>query len=156
MSTASKALAALLRDSEKWREFFGQCCAHGSRRLRAQARRQFREELAHQGDAFSPSEVEDAALIAARKLLRNTLAAEWDAEHADRICKEAMTRMSECFAKLSADEKDRINLDGQDGWHDRMYRAGIDNDSAAFREALEGWERAGLEALADLRREGAA
>ena len=156
MSAVNKALAALLRDSDEYREIFRACCEDGPKRLRAQARRQFREELADRGHAFPPAEVEDAMLTAARKLLPNTPAAQWDAEHADCLCKDAMARMGEYFAKLSADDKDRLNLDGQDEYHDRMYRAGLDNDPAAFREALEGWERVGLEAIAELRREGAA
>ena len=131
MSTVNKALAALLRDSAEWREFFRQCCESGALRLRAQATTQFREELADRGHAFSAAEVEDAMLTAARKLLPNTPATQWDAEHAERLCRDAMARMGECFAKLSEDE-------------------------AAFREALEGWERAGLEALVDLWQEGAA
>jgi len=64
--------------------------------------------------------------------------------------------MGEHFARLSEDDKDRLNLDGQDEHHDRMYRAGLENDPAAFREALKDWERAGIEAIEDLRREGAA
>ena len=153
---ASRALAALLRDSEEWREFFRRCCESGPLRLRTQARRQFRDELQDRGHVFSPVEVEDAMLTAARKLLPNTPAAQWDPEWADRLCKDALARLGEHFAKLSTDDKDRLNLDGQDEYHDRMYRAGLDNDPAAFREALAGWERAGVEAIQAMRREGAA
>lgn len=155
MSAAGKALAALLRDSEEWRGFFKQCCESSGLRLRAQARRQFHDELLDRGHAFSPAELEDALLTAARKLLPDSPAAEWDTEWADRICRDAIPRLGEHFARLSAEDKDRLDLDGQDGWHDRMYRAGLDNDPAAFRAALEGWERAGREAVEDLRREGA-
>ncbi len=156
MSAARKALAALLRYSGEWRGFFRTCCEAGALRLRTQARRQFREELRDRGHTLSPDDVEDALLTAARKLLPKTPAAEWDPEWADRLCKDALARMGEVFAQLSEADRDQLNLDGQDEHHDRMYRAGLNNDPVAFREALEGWERAGVEAIEGLRREGAA
>jgi hypothetical protein len=51
------------------------------------------------------------------------------------------------YVGLSAEEKVDLDLSAQDVWDERMRSAGLDNDPAAFRVALKGWEQAGLEAL---------
>jgi hypothetical protein len=60
------------------------------------------------------------------------------------------------YAGLSAEEKDALDLSDQDLWDERMVAAGLDNDPAAFRAALKGWERAGLEAIERARVKGGA
>ena len=63
------------------------------------------------------------------------------------MCKDVLARSAEHYAVLSAEEKYALDLSGQDVWDERMRAAALNNDPAAFRVALEGWERAGLEAM---------
>lgn len=82
---------------------------------------------------------------------------EWDADHASRLCRDALARLGEHYASLSEAERDRLDLSGQDAPEEAMLRAGQDDDPAAFRAALKEWERAGLQALQAAReRDGAA
>ena len=87
----------------------------------------------------------------ARELLPNTPAARWDAKWAHELCKDALARLAKAYAGLCADEKDALNLSTRDIWDERICFAGQDNDPAAFRTALERWERAGLEAMERIR-----
>jgi hypothetical protein len=48
------------------------------------------------------------------------------------------------------------DLSAQDVWDARMHGAGLANDPVAFQVALEGWTRAGLEAMQQLRIRGGA
>lgn len=155
MSAASKALGDLLRDSEEWRGFFRRCCEEGPLRVRAVVL-QWREELEERGHAVAVVDLEDALMIAARKLLPDSPGAEWDSGWAVALCKDSIARLGEHYAGLTAAERDVLDLSGQHPWDERMYEAGIENDPPAFREALREWERVGLEALAEIRREGAA
>ncbi len=95
-------------------------------------------------------------MVAARKLLPDSPGAEWDPDWAVALVKDSIARLGEHYAGLTAAEKDALDLSGQHPWDDRMHAAGLDNDTVAFREALRGWERAGLEALEAIQREGAA
>jgi hypothetical protein len=143
---ASTTLLDLFKDERKWRRFFRSCCETGTRRLRAQAW-QYRDELKERGYSCPTEEVEDALLGLARALLPETAAAQWDAEWAHALCKDALARLAEYYAGLSAEEQDALDLSGQDVWDERMVAAGLDNNPTAFRAALKGWERAGLEAM---------
>ena len=152
---ARTALLELFKESGERRAFFRSCCETSAFRLRSQAR-QFRDELKDRGNQFQMGEVKDALLGLARELLPDTLAAQWDAEWAHDLCKEALARLAERYAKLSTAEKEAVDLSGQDAWDERMRFAGLANDPAAFRAALNGWEQAGLEAMEKVRVKGGA
>jgi hypothetical protein len=92
----------------------------------------------------------------ARELLPDTPAAKWDAEWAHELCNDALARLSERYAELSATEKEALDRYCQNVWERRMHAAGLANDPTAFRVALEGWERAGLEAMQRVRVQGGA
>lgn len=108
---------------------------------------QFGDELKKRGYPYPTEEVEVALLGLARHLLPESAAAGWDAEWAHELCKVALSRLAEHYARLSAGEKDALDLSGQCSWDQRMRSAGLDNNPAAFRAALKGWEKAGLEAM---------
>ena len=152
---ARTALLELFKKSSGWRDFFRSCCEISALRLRSQVW-QFRDELRDRGNQFQADEVEDALLSLARELLPDTPAAQWDAEWAHELCKGVLTRLAKSYAELSATEKEAVNLSVQDVWDERMHAAGFANDPAAFRAALKGWERAGLEAMEQVRVKGGA
>jgi hypothetical protein len=152
---ARTALLELFKDSSVWRAFFRSCCESSAFRLRSQTP-QFRDELKEQGHGFLTEEVEDALLGLARDLLPNTPAAKWDAEWAHELCKDSLARLSERYTELSTAEKEAVDLSGQGVWDERMHEAGLANDPVAFRVALEGWTRAGFEAMEQLRIRGGA
>jgi hypothetical protein len=143
---ARTALLELFKESHEWRDFFRSCCEMSAFRLRAQAW-QFRDELRDRGNRFQADEVEDTLLGLARELLPDTPAAQWDAEWAHKLCKDALTHLAKAYAELSAEEKEAVNLSAQEVWDERMHAAGQDNDPVAFRAALQCWERAGLDAI---------
>jgi hypothetical protein len=143
---ARTALLELFRESREWRAFFCSCCEMSASRLRSQTW-QFRDEVKDRGHKLQAEEVEDALLGLARELLPDTPAAQWDAEWAHELCKDALARLAKAYAGLSADERDALGFSNQDVWDERMYAAGQDNDPAAFRAALRCWERAGLGAM---------
>ncbi len=143
---ARTALLELFKQSSKWRAFFRSCCETSAFRLHSQAW-QFGEELKDRGNQFQAEEVEDALLWLARRLLPHTPGAQWDAEWAHKLCKDALARLAKAYAELSAKEKDALDLSAKDVWDERMHAAGLVNDPIAFRAALWRWERAGLEAI---------
>jgi hypothetical protein len=152
---ARTALLELFKDSSGWRVFFRSCCETSAFRLRSQTW-QFREELKERGYRFLTEEVEDSLLGLARELLPDTPAARWDAEWAHDLCKDALAHLAKRYAELSTADKEDVDLSGQGVWDERMYDAGLANDSVAFRVALEGWTRAGLEAMEQVRIRGGA
>jgi hypothetical protein len=152
---ARTALLELFRDSSEWRAFFRSCCEISAFRLRSQVW-QFRDELKDRGNRSEADGVEDALLGLARELLPDTPAAHWDAEWAHELCKDALARLAKAYAGLSADERDALGFSNQDVWDERMCAAGQDNDPAAFRAALIGWERAGLDAMHSVQVRGGA
>jgi hypothetical protein len=143
---ARTALLELFKESSVWRTFFRSCCETSAFRLRSQAW-QFHDELEDRGAQFQADELEDALLGLAQELLPETQSAQWDTEWAHELCKAALTRLAKAYARLSAEEKEAVDLSAQDVWDERMYAAGRDNDAAAFRAALRCWERAGLDAI---------
>jgi hypothetical protein len=149
------ALLELFKDSSEWRAFFRSCCETSAFRLRSQAW-QFREELKDRGNQIQTDEVEDSLLGLARELLPDTPAAQWDAEWAHDLCRDALAHLARAYAGLSAEEKDALDLSAQEVWDERMHEAGLANDPVAFRTALDGWTRAGLEAMERLRIKGGA
>jgi hypothetical protein len=152
---ARTALLELFKDSSEWRAFFRSCCETSPSRLRSQAW-QFCDELKDRGNAFQAEEVEDSLLGLARKLLPHTLAAQWDAEWAHDLSRDALAHLARSYAGLSAEGKDTVDLSAQDVWDERMHKAGLANDPLAFRVALDGWTRVGLEAMEQLRIKGGA
>ena len=152
---ARTALLELFKDSSEWRAFFRSCCETSAFRLRSQAW-QFRDELKDRGNQTQADEVEDALLGLARELLPKIPAARWDSQWAHELCKAALARLAKCYAELSTTEKEAVNLSAQEVWDERMRAAGLANDPAAFRVALKGWERAGLEAMERVRAKGGA
>jgi hypothetical protein len=152
---ARTALLELFKESSGWRTFFRSCCESSALRLRSQAW-QFREELKERGHGFLTEEVEDALLGLARELLHNTPAAQWDAEWAHDLCKDALALLAERYTELSTADKEAVDLSGQGVWDEQMHDAGLANDPVAFRVALEGWSRAGLEAMERSRIRGGA
>ena len=152
---ARTALLELFKDSSGWRAFFRSCCETSALRLRSQVW-QFRDELKDRGHKLRGDEVEDSLLGLARELLANTPAAQWDAEWAHDLCKDALARLSERYAELSTADKAAVDLSGQGVWDERMHDAGLANDPVAFRVALDGWTRARLEAMEQVRIKGGA
>ena len=152
---ARTALLELFKDSSGWRAFFRSCCETSAFRLRSQAW-QFREELNDLGNQFHADEMEDSLLGLARELLPNTPAAHWDAEWAHEVCKDALALLAKRYAEVSTAEKEVLDLSVQEVWDERMHSAGLANDPLAFRVALNGWTRAGLEAMEQLRIRGGA
>jgi hypothetical protein len=124
-------------------------------RLRSQAW-QFRDELNDRGHKLQAEEVEDSLLGLARELLPDTPAAKWDAGWAHNLCKEALARLAKRYAEISSAEKEVLDFSAQGVWDERMHEAGLANDPLAFRVALDGWTRAGLEAMERLRIKGGA
>src|SRR5215213_9512275 len=152
---APTALLELFKKSSEWRAFFRSCCETSALRLRSQAW-QFRDEFKELGHGFLTEEVEGSLLGLARELLPNTPAAQWDTEWAHNLCKDALARLAERYAELSTAEKEVLDLSAQEVWDERMHDAGLANDPVAFRAALKSWERAGLEAMEQLRIRGGA
>ena len=152
----STALLELFKEDKEWRRSFRSCCERSAHRLTAQTW-QFRDELEQRGSIFSAEEVEDALLGLARKLLPESAAAQWDAKWAHALCRGALSHLAERFAGLSAKEKDTLDLSDQAIWDERVVAAGLENNPVAFRKALKGWERSGMEAIERVRiREGGA
>jgi hypothetical protein len=143
---ARAALLRLFAKEREWQSFFRSCCEMSTYRLIAQAW-QFRDQLKDRGHPYPTEELEHALLDLARELLPESAAAQWNAEWAHELCKDAIARLAEHYAGLSAGEKDALDLSGQDVWDERMRAAGLENDPAAFQTALEEWEKAGLEAM---------
>jgi hypothetical protein len=152
---ARTALLKLFKDSSEWRAFFRSCCEISPSRLRSQVW-QLSDELNDRDHKLQEDEVEDALLGLARDLLPDTPAAQWDAEWAHELCNDALALLAKRYAELSAQEKDTVDLSAQDEWDERMHEAGLANDPLAFRVALDGWARAGLEAMDQLRIRGGA
>jgi hypothetical protein len=152
---ARTALLELFKESSEWRVFFRSCCETSAFRLRSQAW-QFCEELKDRGNQFQADEMEDALLGLARELLPDTPAAQWDAEWAHNLCKDALARLAQRYAEFSTAEKEVLDSSVQYERDERMHDAGLANDPVAFRVALEGWTRAGLEAMEQLRIRGGA
>jgi hypothetical protein len=88
--------------------------------------------------------------------LPDTSAAQWDAKWAYEVCKEALAHLAKRYAEISTAEKEMLDLSVQDEWDERMHAAGLANDPVAFRVALKGWTRAGLEAMEGSRIRGGA
>ncbi len=100
--------------------------------------------------------MEDTLIWSARELLPDTPGAQWEAEWAHELYKDALARLAKAYAGLSAEGKDALDLSAQDVWDERMCAAGQDNDPVAFRTALRCWERAGLEAMERVQVKGGA
>jgi hypothetical protein len=147
---ATTALLDLFREERQWRRFFRSCCETSTRRLMAQAW-QFGDELRERGYPCPAEEIEVALLGLARDLLPESVAAGWDAEWAHDLCKNALSRLAEHYSVLSTEEKYALELSGQDLWDERITDAGLGNDPVAFRAALKGWERSGIEAVERVR-----
>lgn len=152
---ARTALLKLFKESWEWRAFFRSCCETSASRLRSQAW-QFRDELKELDNQLQADEVEDALLGLARELLPDTPAAQWDTEWAHDSCKAALAHLAEHYAELSNADTGVLDFSAQDVWDERMQVAGLANDPVAFRVALDGWTRAGLEAMEQLRIKGGA
>jgi hypothetical protein len=152
---ARTTLLELFKKSSGWRAFFRSCCETSALRLRSQTW-QIRDELKDRGNQFQADEVEDALLSLARELLPDTPAAQWDAECAHKLCKSALTDLAAHYAEFSVAEKEVLDLSAQEVWDERMQVAGLANGPVAFRAALKGWTRAGLEAMEQLRIRGGA
>jgi len=152
---ARAALLRLFAKEREWQSFFRSRCEISTYHLIAQAW-QLRDKLEDGSHPCPPEEVEDALLSLARELLPESAAAQWDAEWAHDLCKNALSRLAKHYAGLSTEEKDALDLSAQDAWSERIVAAGLDNDPAAFRAALKGWERAGLEAIERARVKGGA
>jgi hypothetical protein len=150
---ARTALLKLFKESGEWRAFFRSCCEASALRLRSQTW-QFRDELKDRGNRFEADEVEDALLGLTRELLPDTPAAQWDAEWAHELCKDALARLAKAYLSLSAKEKDALDLSAHDVWDERMCAAAQDNDPVAFRAALQCWKQAGLETIKRVRLKG--
>jgi hypothetical protein len=143
---AKRAVADLLRESLEWRRFFKACCEVGTIRLCRQTW-QFRDELEDKGQQFRLEEVEDALLVLAREVLPESGAAKWNLEWACMLAKKAIDHLGQHYARLLTAEKEALDLSAQDVWDKRMQASAEANNPVAFRQALAGWEQAGLGAL---------
>jgi hypothetical protein len=152
---ARTALLDLFKGEREWRRFFRSCCERSTHRLTTQTF-QFRDELKGRGRPYPAEEVEDALMGLARELLPESVAAEWNAEWAHGLCKDALSRLAETYDALSAEERDALDLSDQHEWDERMATASRGNDPTAFRAALEGSEQAGLDAMNSARAKGGA
>ena len=152
---ARTALLELFKKSSEWRSFFRSCCETSAFRLRSQAW-QFREELKDRGNQIQTDEVEDSLLGLARELLPDTPAAQWDSQWAHDLCKDALALLAKRYAEFSDADTEVRDLSAQEVWDEQMHAAGLANDPVAFRVALEGWTRAGLEAMEQVRIKGGA
>jgi hypothetical protein len=152
---ARTALLELFKEASEWRAYFRSCCETSAFRLCSQAW-QFREELNDRGHELQVEEVEDSLLGLVRELLPDTPAAQWDAEWAHDLCKDALARLAKCYSEFSTVDKEVLDLSVQDEWDERIKDAGLANDPVAFRVSLKGWTRAGLEAMEQLRIKGGA
>jgi len=148
-------LLALFKESHEWRSVFRSCCETNALRLRSQAW-QFCDELNDRGHKLQAEEVEGCLLGLARELLPHTPAAHWDTKWAHDLCKDALARLAKRYAECSTAEMEVLDFSAQGAWDERMDAAGSANDPAAFRVALDGWTRAGLEAMEQLRIRGGA
>jgi len=148
-------LLELFKESREWRAFFRSCCETSALRLRSQAW-QLRDQLKDRSNQFQADEVEDTLLGLARELLPQSPAAQWDAEWAYQLCRRSLARLAERHLELSAAEKEALDLSGLNAWDEGMHAASVNNDPAAFRAALKGWEQAGLEAMERVRVKGGA
>jgi hypothetical protein len=149
------ALLELFMGSKEWRTYFRSCCEYSAFRLRSQAW-QFCDELKERGHEFGSEEVEDALLSLARELLPDSPAGRWDAEWARRLCEATLTRINKRHASLAAEEKAVVDASPEADWIGQMNAAARANDPAAFRAAVKGWERAGLEAMEQVQIKGGA
>ena len=152
---ASTALLELFKESSGWRAFFRSCSETSALRLRSQAL-QFRDELKERGHGLPTEEVEVALLGLARELLPDTPAAQWDAECAHDLCKNALARLAKLYVEFSTTVAEVLDLSVQEESNERMHDAGGVNDPVAFLVALDGWTRAGLEDMEPLRIRGGA
>jgi hypothetical protein len=144
--SARRAVVTLFRGELEWRLWFRRCCEAGVSRLWSQAY-QLRDELQERGEWHSLEDIGDVLLSLAREKLPESPGAQWEEWWASTLCSEALERLTASYSGLSEDGRDRLDLSGQDPWHDRMNAAGEANDPAAFRAALVEWERAGLQAF---------
>jgi hypothetical protein len=152
---ARTALLELFKESSGWRAFFRSCCETSAFRLRSQSW-QFCKELDERGHKLQAVEVESSLLGLARELLPDTPAAQWDAEWAHKLSKDALAHLAKRYAELSTADKEAVDLSAQVVWDERMQAAGLANDPTAFRATLNGWEQAGLEAMEWVRVKGGA
>jgi|SRR5829696_5658894 len=151
---ATTALLELFKEEREWRRFFRSCCETGTHRLVAQAWH-FGDELKERGYPWPGEEVEDALLGLARELLPDSAAAGWSENWAHELCKDTLNRLEDYYAGFPTDKED-VEFSAQETWDERMYIAGQNNNPVAFRAALKGWERAGLEAIERARTKGGA
>lgn len=150
-----KATTALLEQFKKereWRQFFRSCSEMSTHRLATQTW-QFRDELGDRGHRFQSEEVEDALLSLARELLPDSAAAGWNEDWAHELCKDTLNRLENHYAGFLAKQED-VEFSAHDTWDERMCLAGQNNNPAAFRAALKGWEQAGLETIERARVKG--
>lgn len=145
-SPARAAVVSLLKAEREYRRVFRVSCESGPSWLWAAAF-QFRDELQTRGEWLSHEEIAGVLFTLAREKLPESPGAHWDAHWASGLCREALVRLSEAYSALSEHERERLDLSGQDEWHEKMNRAGEDDNPVAFLEALAGWERAGREAF---------
>jgi len=145
-SPARAAVVSLLKAEREWRRVFRVSCETGALRLWTVAY-QLRDELQTRGEWFSREEIAGVLFTLAREKLSESPGAHWDARWTSGLCREALVRLSEAYSTLSEYERARLDLSGQDEWHEKMNRAGEEDSPAAFLEALAGWERAGHEAF---------
>jgi hypothetical protein len=148
------ALLELFKEEREWRQFFRSCSEMSTHRLTTQIW-QFRDELGDRGLHFLTEEVEDALLSLARELLPDSAAAEWNEDWTHELCKDTLNRLENHYTGFP-DEQEVVVLPAQETWDERMCLAAQNNNPAAFRAALKGWEQAGLEAIEWARAKGGA
>jgi hypothetical protein len=127
---AQTAVVELFREEREWRLLFRTCCEDSPESLRSGAK-QVRDELDGRGQRFDFEEIEDVLLALAREKLSESRAAQWDADHASRLCKDALACLGEHYAGLSEDERDRLDLSGQEPHEEAIERLGVESIAEA-------------------------
>ncbi len=144
------ALVELLKENRDCRKLFKACCFTSAYRLRAQAW-QFREELASRGHFIPLDEVQDSLFELARDLFPSSPGAVFS-DHAEIIFRDALSRMQEHFTNLTDEEKDAADLSRAWEWGESATVAARNEDLAAFKGAIEQYEREALEALEETKK----
>jgi hypothetical protein len=139
------ALVELLKDSQDWRTLFKGCANTSAFRLRSQGYR-FRDELLERGHGATLDEVQDTLFMLARQLLPESPGAGFTT-WAGLLCGDALARLGEHYANLSAEEKEAVDLSAAWETNPEIVAACEAEDLDALRAALRSYEGETLAAL---------
>ncbi len=139
MREVRRVIMSLMKDRPEWRLLFKKCCLEGSFALRNQAWR-FQDEVKHRGHDFELEDMGDALLELARILLPASPAAKWDTEWAAELTSRACRILQEHYVA-------GVDHSVFEPWAEKIDAAAEAEDRKAYREAVNGYLNAGLEAI---------